>query len=551
MTPPSPPTVAAHGLTAPAPRARVSSRNSSRKLSADLLLTGWLLVAVVFTLAAYLPAIGRPFDHPHAWVSAHFATIARSFLNHGIVELGGVPIQNNPPLGAMPDVYLHWPPLFGYVLAGAFGLFGESEAVATLLMLVILLGTCVTLGTLVARCGGSRAGIVAALSFLAMPVTVLYGRMVAHLHLAIFAMLVALLGFLEATRAETRLARPWAIAGATALVVAVWASWEPVLVCPGLLVVALWRRRRVEVRLALWYSAAAALGVASVITLYTLSAPVAVAELWHTLLYRTGLAPYAAPHFDPHTLFQLDDYARRPPRAAALWLLAARMELVGQLPVLALGLTLARIVWTGRRRQRPERSVLLLGGLLAPWGLWCVGMFNHVALHEYEVALAAPVLAAAVGLVVARMLETSRGTARTSDPEAGRAAETALALLLPAVLLLSMIPAARQSGSQESARTLIAYARAVAAGTPPGSVVLTPSNSMLPVYYSQRHVIRGVAGDALVERVEAELKALFPDVPAFLALPPAEHSAFERALARYPVVRSSPDLTLLAIPEHG
>src|SRR2546426_5404598 len=74
------------------------------------LLVFWLSVAALLTLIGHLTVLGRPFDNPGAWVSAHFSTMARSFVEHGIVALGGVPIQNNSPLGLEPDAYIHWPP---------------------------------------------------------------------------------------------------------------------------------------------------------------------------------------------------------------------------------------------------------------------------------------------------------------------------------------------------------------------------------------------------------------------------------------------------------
>src|SRR5687767_12460629 len=75
----------------------------------------WSCVAVLLTISAHLIMLPRPFDYHHDWVSAHFSTMARSFAEHGVIALRGVPIQNNPPLGLEPDVYLHWPPLFPIV----------------------------------------------------------------------------------------------------------------------------------------------------------------------------------------------------------------------------------------------------------------------------------------------------------------------------------------------------------------------------------------------------------------------------------------------------
>jgi hypothetical protein len=52
--------------------------------------------------------------------------------------------------------------------------------------------------------------------------------------------------------------------------------------------------------------------------------------------------------------------------------------------------------------------------------------------------------------------------------------------------------------------------------TPQGSVVLTPEVTEVPIYYSHRHVIAGVA-DSDLARVLPLAKANFPDSPLYLA----------------------------------
>jgi hypothetical protein len=164
-----------------------------------------------------------------------------------------------------------------------------------------------------------------------------------------------------------------------------------------------------------------------------------------------------------------------------------------------------------------------------------------MAQHEYEVALAAPLFAAAVGLVVASVQRAPVSLLPR------RALHIVLGIVLPAVLVLPMIPAARQAGPQPSTRELVAYAREIAGATPPGSVVLAPSASMVPVYYSERHVIRGVTSDRLVERMDAALDQVFPGAPVFLALEPPESRVFTQSLARHPIVHESPHLVLLSL----
>jgi hypothetical protein len=72
---------------------------------------------------------------------------------------------------------------------------------------------------------------------------------------------------------------------------------------------------------------------------------------------------------------------------------------------------------------------------------------------------------------------------------------------------------------------------------------------MVPVYYARRHVIRGVADEALASRVIRELPAVFPASQAYLALHPKHSRTFSHSLGRFRVIRRSPNLILLAVEE--
>lgn len=506
-------------------------------------LMGWVGLALLFTVALHATSLGRPFDYAHAWVSAHFSTMARAFSEHGVVALGGLPIQNNPPLGAEPDAYIHWPPLFPMVLQAAFRLFGESEAVASHVMLVILLGNALLLGAVVTACAGRQAGLAASFALLVMPVTLTYGRLVVHIHLAIMGMLLALLAFLRAT-GGARIVRGWAALGTVSLGVAVASSWEPVLMCPGLLAATLWRRRPAEVKLAWGYCGVATLVCLGVLGLYVIGAPDLVAELWHTVMYRAGLAPYEPLHpLNPHTLFRTGEYAPNPSRLNLLGLFAARIELAGQLPLIALGWVLVS-AWA-RRQDLGGPTPLAFAALLAPWVLWFTVMFNHACLHEYEMAIAAPPLAAAVGLGAGALLDLGH---HPHHHPGQRVARPMALVVLPAVMLFSMAAQVKTTGPQRENRKLIDYARELQVATAPGGVVMVPFNSMIPVYYSKRHVIRGVANDTLAEHVGDRLGELFPEAPVYLAIDPGQRTQFRRALRRYPIVVESSRLVLLAVP---
>jgi 4-amino-4-deoxy-L-arabinose transferase-like glycosyltransferase len=385
---------------------------------APLLLTFWVLAAVVLTVVGH-PALWRhAFAYSHAWASANFAIVARSFAEHGVIALGGIPIQNNDPLGAYPDVYLHWPPLFPVVLSLAFRAFGETEAVAHGLMLVVLLANVVAMYALVKAWAGREAGLLAAFALLMFPVTAKYGHLVIPEYPAILATLLALLAFIRATEGGS-LNRAWASLGTICLMLAIGAAWQPLMMSPGLLIAAIWNRSRVQVRLALWYLFAAGAALVIVLGVYLLQWPDLWSDLVRTILYRTGITDFEPTRSHVHTIVNDALYARwsTPSWRVVLYTYVGRLDLIGEVATIAIGTALA-LIW-GRRGQDDRGSArLVLGGLLAMWVLWFGVMVNHAYQHDMLMLLAAPAAAAAVGLSGQLVLQLADG-AGTIHPAGG------------------------------------------------------------------------------------------------------------------------------------
>jgi hypothetical protein len=79
-------------------------------------------------------------------------------------------------------------------------------------------------------------------------------------------------------------------------------------------------------------------------------------------------------------------------------------------------------------------------------------------------------------------------------------------------------------------------------------VVMIPDNSMVPVYYSKRHIIRGVVNDSIVDKIVGQSLGVFPESPVYLALHPEGLQYFSQALQSLDIVKTSPDLVLLKLP---
>ena len=97
-----------------------------------------------------------------------------------------MPVQNNAPLTASPDVYLNWPPLYGMLVGMAFRIFGASETTQHLLALALNFASAGLVCAIVRRRGSDLAGALACLAVLTTPALMRYGQMGSQLHLAIF-----------------------------------------------------------------------------------------------------------------------------------------------------------------------------------------------------------------------------------------------------------------------------------------------------------------------------------------------------------------------------
>ena len=518
------------------------------------LLMFWLSIAVLLTVIGHLAVLDRPFDYSYAWASAHFSTMARAFVEHGVVALGGVPIQNNSPLGLEPDTYIHFPPLFPIVLSGILRIFGESESAAHGLMLVVLLANALALYALVEACCDRRAGLLAALTSLVMPVTLSRGHVVLPLNMAILGMLLALLGFIKATGDARRIHRGWAGFGGVSLGLAILTSWEPLLVCPGLLVAAIWHRRQSQIRLALLYSGIAVSVFGGVMIVYLFSSPHLTGNLWQVLLFRTGLVNFSPGPLRVHTVFHELNYSTTAHSSLThlLWRYFNRLKAMGPLPIVAVGGILVTAL-TRRHSINDSRLTHLFAGLMAPWLLWFVFMANHAFVHDYQMLLAVPPGAAALGVGVVALINLANRIGKGSTRAATRLVTL---VVLPMAMLIPMTREIKlkyqldgRVSIDKRAAVGITFAHDIKNNTEPGAVVIVPDDSMVPVYYSERHIIRGVYKESLLEDVVRRVPEIFPQSEAYLALRPADLHEFPRSLGEYPAIAQTEHLVLLALPK--
>lgn len=623
----------------------------SRNLSFALIAVAALLVVLGIWFGSDLPRISQPFGmDAHAWGSAHAVTIARSMIELGGRSLG-IPMQNNLPLGASPDWYVHWPPLYYIWLATWLHIFGVTEAAARASALIACMAEAAALALVTSRLAGWRTAILAALALLCLPIFFSYSMLVTGLNTAVTLMLLSLWFFLRATEGnaiDVRFAWP----GILFLSLAIFFSWEPLLLCPALLLGALLQRDRAKLRLAFAFLIAGFATTAAVMAWLLSAVPQMRADLLATIAYRAGLGyrqtslsvpihalvdaqwytnqkfswrqilyalnqranalgPVAGlavllcflcllwpwlrrltrrnaiaslvsvPYllwwvFTPdHDLRWLAEFSviigliwllwprlrmRKPAEkvlaaVAALylpwWILISNHELAS----LAWFGVFACVLWLAGDALQDYRAALITVSMLAlPYALWWLLLTNHAIIHDYQLMLFAPAAALATALVCASFAAVidQHLSPRLAFPGAG--------LLVPLVALLLHLYSIRNISPDPFLQPNEGpYGLAIRAATPADAVVLSPSPSMVPVFYSGRHTIRLVQDDYAVAQILPEVALQFPHSSIYVAIPAATHlqtwganirglidpqSAFRGTIRACKTEVSSPDLLL-------
>jgi hypothetical protein len=240
------------------------------------------------TILIHLWQAGIPYVYKGGAISADVSQAARSFAHYGVIGLHGVPVNNNPPLDLRNDSYIHWPPLLPILLSTCFRVFGESEIVAHLFMLCVLLLNTLLVYKITKHLMGSRAAALAGFFWLTLPVVVDRAQIVLQQSLAVLFILTAIFCWLKAVQID-RLDWKWAAIGALAAFSGVLTSWETVLLVPGLWLAAVTGRGR-DRRLATLYTFAIGLSLAGVITVYAFAQPDLFTDTLQTMKFRMGFS---------------------------------------------------------------------------------------------------------------------------------------------------------------------------------------------------------------------------------------------------------------------
>jgi hypothetical protein len=455
-----------------------------------------LVVRLLFTIA-FTVALIRGWRHardeftaPHAFVSADVATTARTYMKQGVFRLRGVPVNNNSPVSNI-DFYTHWPPLLPLFLSAVFRVFGPGEFATHLLMLAIYSATVWVIYALGRYWLNEIGGCLAAFFWITMPVEMQFSYLACQQALAMLFVLAALLAFEKSRNA-----------GAALLLLAVASSWEAALVAPAMWLVSKFNAKRSG-------SAAAALfgtgsAIVAIILLYSIGNPQAAADTLQAAKFYAGFShTYSSlgTSITQNQLPVLDQF---------------KLTLLNNVFMLGpLGLAAFFQVSAARPRQLFDRLL----PLAAPWILWCIIMHNHTARHHFEFVIAAPAVAICLAWVAIDEIDPKRIPVRV------------LSFVGLALLQTALIPAPAISDGYDPEK-LIAYGREIREHTPEDSVVLSPAVSAVPLFYSDRHIVRSVSTPESALEAVPRIQQLFPRAPIYLAIPPELQPQFASPLLK-------------------
>ena len=508
------------------------------RIAAQLLgyMVTWILPVLSSLLIIWLALSLTDFYYPHAWVSAHIATIAHSFATHGIIGLHGIPIENFDPITTQPDNYLHWPPFFYYVLSLVLRAFPDSIRAMHLFMAVIAIANAYVMWIIASMFFKPRVAIVCGSAFLLMPATLRYGLILLPANLAMLGVSVALLFMLRYLQGTADGRGRLLDLGLSALAffLACITSWEPFLALPGLLLAYAFDRRSEIFKTCFCWAIAAIAAGASTLVIYSLSDPTFLEDMWSIFTFRLGLTQYLPMSARIHPVEgQLQTIDSLNVFSSAVHFFEAyvvRTQVfcgsLGIVGLFALLLTALR-----RRRSIPDNFfAALLLPLGTVWLGWAAVMQGHYIIHEYQFILASPLLAIGVTCLYS-LLDDILLAMPDSWPRENLATLTNLALPC-ALLFLAISAAAVTVRGEEEPWQLAKFGRLIKAEVPAGTIVITNEMSMVPTYYAERHVIRGVPDGAFLESKLGMIRDTCPGCALYLAVRRQSAQKFRDVLDR-------------------
>ena len=246
-------------------------------------------------------------------------------------------------------------------------------------------------------------------------------------------------------------------------------------------------------------------------------------------LYRAGIAAHTPEGVS--TVHELQNIYPETPMSPlrVSWVLLDRLDLLSVVGLLALIL----ILFLSLRRTKgaiENSSWLVLLPLLAMFGISHIVLLQHSYIHEFAFLLGVMPVALATGFVTGHLQEVLRSDTGTISTALVRAVAVAVSICL--VVLRLTVDLKKFEKYQPDRDGVIALGHMLRQNVPEGGLVLVPWRTMVPNYYSRRHIVRGIANLDMY-RVHADaIHQLCADCPYYAVLRKREN----RVGPRFPVV---------------
>jgi hypothetical protein len=515
----------------------------------------WFVFAALAVVVLYARLLHLSFDGDvQGWASASCMTMAHSFNQLGALHTHFVPIQNNLPLGSDPDVYLHWPPLFPLLLSFVTRILGDHESSGRLFALAITLATTGVVVAIARRLYGTRTALLSGFFFLSARATFEGGRAILHQPLAMLFGSSIVLFFLLAvdvpssnTQSSASRRKLFAALGLLATICTVLSAWDPIFIPFGLLVSSIYLRRRIAIRLASLYLVAGVITFIAVQADYILSYPALFKNQFATIAYRAGIKFNGDSSIRLHTIVDRVHYGLIQLSFLGTYSHALRWAIQDFSDFTLLAAFLFLALWLQSNRRQNDAAVYAMGGLCLPWLLFYVLMRNYVAIHPFALVLAAPFLAIASGFVLDRIWELLN----TADSSTGNGRSYLLRVMIVVLPLLTLYPLlvnVRDAKIPYEPPQFNDLSALIRHNTPPGAVTLSAAESAVPIYYADRHIVRGIKTPDLLHLATPQAHIAFPGSPLFFAIQDIDRATFADSLQQLTVVAKQGDSTLYTIP---
>jgi 4-amino-4-deoxy-L-arabinose transferase-like glycosyltransferase len=469
--------------------------------------------------------------------------MAESFNSHGILRLHGIPIQNAGVDGIYPDAYVHWPPLDAVLLSFITRLFGNSETVVFAYGSTMALAFAGAWFWLIDYVGGRVRAI--SYTFALLTLEIFIDRSHIWTVSLCYALIVISLRIVLAEWEHRTHTKRAIFVACCVLAFAVLASWEALLMPPGLFVAALLLRDKRLARYSLILGTIVVMAGAAFLLTAFAYVPELRSELVETIKYRAGFGFAVRPTLNTLANSVSSEFQPNVIQISFTFLIRTIL-FIGAIVSAAIHL---RHLWLNRVGELMPRQFAVLVSLMFVPVAWFIIFHNHVYIHDYEWLLMAPVAAIGTGELL-NVLWTEPNTKWRK----------LFRVLLPALLLCSlsahalhMLAPTGLSAVNREMENVHNYAKEIRAATPSTAVVASPYLGMYIAYYANRHIVRGVQDDLQVQFVVRHAEE-YPNDPIYVDIPfekamdfPCSLAAFDQTRLKYGILlnlRANPKILL-------